>query len=131
MGVRVISSDDRITAYLSGDLDHHTARDMRMEIDKEIDEKPDCKLIEIDFSAVSFMDSSGIGLIMGRYKLMSRRGGRVEIHNPPVYIARVMNLAGIGKLAKITYTAAGTDEGLNEIITENEGEKNEDESKNS
>ena len=93
-------------ALLSGDLDHHTARIMRSSIDREITEKRPKRLI-IDFSGVSFMDSSGIGLIMGRYKLMSEQGGTVIVSRPPVYIKKVLRLAGVDRLAPIADSLDG------------------------
>lgn len=90
-------------AMLSGELDHHTARLMRCEIDREITEKRPRRLV-IDFSGVTFMDSSGIGLIMGRYKLMNERGGSVTVARPPVYIKKVLRLAGVDRLAPISDT---------------------------
>lgn len=123
MSIRVALSDEKITAYLSGDLDHHTAKEMRMNIDKALTDKPGCKALEIDFSNVSFMDSSGIGLIMGRYKLMCLRGGRITVLNPPPYIARVMNLAGVNRLARITYTASGVGEEDLKEVKDNEESK--------
>lgn len=93
-------------ALLSGDLDHHTARLMRSEIDREISERRPNRLI-IDFSAVTFMDSSGIGLIMGRYKLMSEQGGEIIVARPPAYIKKVLRLAGVDRLAPIADTIEG------------------------
>lgn len=90
-------------AQLSGDLDHHSARLMRTEIDHELAEKHPRSLI-IDFSAVTFMDSSGIGLIMGRYKIMNEYGGNIIISRPPAYIKKVLRLAGVDRLASITDT---------------------------
>ena len=89
-----------ITARLDGEIDHHTAKDIREKIDSQI-ENSDCKTLVIDFSDVSFMDSSGIGLIMGRYKLMKQRQGEVKIKNPSPNTVRVLKLAGMDRLAKI------------------------------
>ena len=55
----------------------------------------------MDFSQVSFMDSSGIGLVMGRFKLMKQLGGSVEVTGASGSIKRVMTLAGLDKLAPI------------------------------
>lgn len=126
MSIRINCDDEKIVAFISGELDHHTAKDFRMAIDKAIENSADknIKKVCIDFSGITFMDSSGIGLIMGRYKLLSPMGVELFILNPPDYIARVMNLAGVNRLAKIEYTAAGCDE--NEIQNENaEDTKNE------
>lgn len=88
-------------ATIKGDLDHHTAKFIRSEIDREISSARPHRLI-IDFSGVTFMDSSGIGLIMGRYKLMQDYDGEVIIASPPNYIRKVLKLAGVDKLARIT-----------------------------
>ncbi len=88
-------------AKLEGDLDHHTAKLIRSQIDREIVLRRPKRLV-IDFSAVTFMDSSGIGLIMGRYKLMQEHGGEVTVARPPAYIKKVLRLAGIDKLTAIT-----------------------------
>lgn len=97
-----ISTTGGVTiAELSGDLDHHTARLMRTDIDRELAEKRPRRLI-IDFSSVTFMDSSGIGLIMGRYRIMNENGGDVIVARPPAYIKKVLRLAGVDRLAPIT-----------------------------
>ena len=93
-------------AYISGDLDHHSAAQIRSEIDREIADKHPKRLI-IDFAGVTFMDSSGIGLIMGRYKLMSAFGGDVIVSRPPAYIKKVLKLAGIDRLAPVYDKADG------------------------
>ena len=58
----------------------------------------------VDFSEVGFMDSSGIGLIMGRFKAMQAVGGRLVIQNPSQHIRKVMRLAGLDRLATINTT---------------------------
>lgn len=89
-----------LTVYIQGELDHHTAKEIRTRIDTEISRR-EPEFLELDFSAVTFMDSSGIGLVMGRYKIMNERGGKVVILNPPPPIKKVMMISGINKLAKI------------------------------
>ena len=97
----IVTNDNSVTvAKIIGDLDHHTAKFIRGEIDKGIKETLPHRLI-LDFSHVTFMDSSGIGLVMGRYKLMGENGGEVLVANPPDYIKKVFKLAGIDKLTKI------------------------------
>lgn len=98
MSVRIISEDNKIIAYLSGDIDHHCAASLRREIDYSLREKRPSELI-LDFSDVAFMDSSGIGLVMGRYKLMNEIHGKVFVRNPPSHIKKVMKLSGIEKIA--------------------------------
>ena len=67
------------------------------------------------------MDSSGIGLVMGRYKLMSEKNGKVSVLNPTPPIRKVMMISGIGKLAKIV----NTDNRLFENENKKEAVKNE------
>lgn len=101
MSVKISAENNKITAFLSGEIDHHGASALREEIDYAIRENNPSELI-LDFSDVGFMDSSGIGLVMGRYKLMSEIGGTVSVNNPPMHIKKVMKLSGIDKLAKIS-----------------------------
>lgn len=89
--------DGTLTARITGEIDHHTARWLRMDIDTAIQDK-EPKNLCLDFSGVSFMDSSGVGLVMGRYKNMRERGGKVELINMPDYIEKVMSLAGMDRL---------------------------------
>ena len=69
MSVTLESSGNLIIAYLIGEIDHHSAAVIREKIDNTISFKKPQHLI-LDFKNVSFMDSSGIGLVMGRYRLM-------------------------------------------------------------
>lgn len=100
MPVTTELSGSRLTARLGGDIDHHTAAAMRSEIDLAVRMNAVDELL-LDFSGVTFMDSSGIGLVMGRSKLMSELGGRCLILDPPAYIIKVMKLSGIDKLCPI------------------------------
>ena len=100
MNVRFITAAETLCALLSGDIDHHSAKEIRREIDIAIKENDPKELI-LDFAAVTFMDSSGIGLVMGRYKLMNEKGGKLVIAKTPGYIAKVMRVSGVGRLAKI------------------------------
>lgn len=93
-----ISSDNKImTVFLEGDIDHHTAKDMRESIDSNVS-KSNPEVLKVDFSKIQFMDSSGIGLIMGRYKLMCSLGGKLKIVNIPRKIERIVKLSGLIKL---------------------------------
>ena len=97
MAVYFESDEDKLIAKITGEIDHHTARWLRADIDTAIcDNNP--KKLYLDFQGVSFMDSSGVGLVMGRYKIMKERGGSVALINMPEFINRVMILAGIDRL---------------------------------
>lgn len=100
MSAAFVFFKETLTVYLQGELDHHSAKEIRSRIDSEIlRRKP--KFLELDFSKVTFMDSSGIGLVMGRYKIMTEKGGKVVILNPTPPIRKIMTISGVGKLAKI------------------------------
>lgn len=98
--VRLSNQNNTLIAELSGEIDHHTARSLREEIDSNLQRSLPGELI-LDFSGVTFMDSSGIGLVMGRYKLIKSMGGSIVIRNVSDSIARVMRLAGLDRLADI------------------------------
>ena len=100
MAVEINVKGEVLTAYLKGELDHHTAAEMRTEIDSAIElNMPE--LLVLDFSGISFMDSSGIGLVMGRYRILSRRGAKLHISGASPQIYKVMKLAGLERLATL------------------------------
>ncbi len=90
-----------LLVLLDGELDHHRSALLRNEIDTAVYMHMPAVLI-LDFHDVTFMDSSGIGLIMGRYKILQPMGGEIQIQNPSAYIGRVLRLAGMERLAKIS-----------------------------
>ena len=100
MSVKIINEDNKVIALLSGEIDHHNAKSLRQDIDFSLRENQPEELI-MDFSEVGFMDSSGIGLDMGRFKLMQEIGGNLVVRNPPPHIKKVMRLSGIDRLASI------------------------------
>lgn len=86
-----------LTVYLSGDIDHHTSALMRQEVDAQIQKYMPSEL-RLDFSNVHFMDSSGVGLVMGRYKLASVYGCNVIVCSMPENVSRIMKMSGLGKI---------------------------------
>lgn len=97
MVIRMGTAPQGLTVWLSGELDHHAARTVREQIDAAI-ERSAAKTLVLDFSGVTFMDSSGIGLIMGRYRLMLGRSGTLTVTGASERLQRVMKLAGLNKL---------------------------------
>lgn len=93
-------SGEMLTAYLDGEIDHHSVKPVREQIDSAI-EQHEPKALALDFGNVTFMDSSGIGLVMGRYRKLQKYKARLYIFNPNPYIGKVMRLAGMDRLAKI------------------------------
>ena len=86
---------------LNAELDHHLADEMREVIDEIIDERGVNRVI-IDFSKVGFMDSAGIGLLIGRYKFANMLGARLEISNLTQSVRRIFEMSGILKLIPVT-----------------------------
>ncbi len=100
MSVQLSYRDGVLMARLSGEIDHHAAREMREAIDDTAQKvKPAC--LRLEFSQVPFMDSSGIGLILGRVRLLQYWRGRVVLCGLSAQLGRMVELAGIGSLAVI------------------------------
>lgn len=83
--------------YLNGELDHHNAIQIREEADKLV-ERNHIKHIIFDFSGTDFMDSAGIGVIMGRYKKVIFIGGRIAVTNVKSSVDRIFRLSGLYKI---------------------------------
>lgn len=100
MPIQIISSPIKMIAYLSGEIDHHTAAAMREELDEVLIRQAP-QILCLDFGDVSFMDSSGVGLVMGRFRSIQSFGGRLEVVNLSPQIFRIMKMSGLEKLAVI------------------------------
>ena len=94
MSVNIQNAGQVITAYISGEIDHHTARNIREQIDAEV-ELNQPTLLVLDFSDVTFMDSSGIGVIAGRYKEIKARGGKVMIIRVKPQVDKILEISGL------------------------------------
>ena len=102
MNVTIESSGSVVIAYLIGEIDHHTAGEVKENIDDTpMFVKPNTLIL--DFNHVSFMDSSGIGLVMGRYRLLQsiNPACQIEIKNVTLQTKKIMELAGLSSIAKI------------------------------
>lgn len=83
--------------YLNGELDHHNAIQIREEADKLV-ERNHIKHIIFDFSGTDFMDSAGIGVIMGRYKKVIFIGGKIAVTNVRSSVDRIFRISGLYKI---------------------------------
>lgn len=101
MPVQVKFKGNTMLVLLKGEIDHHSAPDMREAIDDAIIGNDTVKHIILDFSAVSFMDSSGVGLVMGRYRLASQRGKTMELVGLSQRNYKIMKMSGIEKLMSV------------------------------
>lgn len=90
-------NDATLVVTLVGELDHHSSESVRIKIDNKIEELGSQNII-FDFNGVNFMDSSGIGVVMGRFKKLSTTGGKACVINLKPQIKRVFELSGLFKI---------------------------------
>lgn len=88
-----------LTVKLRGELDHSVAAGVRAELDELILD-PGVRRLVFDLNGLEFMDSSGVGLIIGRYKLMARRGGSVAVRGPGRRVDRIFEMSGLYQLVE-------------------------------
>ncbi len=98
--IDVRTSSKETVVFISGEIDHHNAVFLRTGIDKLIREKKPRRLV-LDLSAIRFMDSSGLGFIMGRFALVRNLGGELILRNPGEGVMRICRLAGVERIVKI------------------------------
>jgi len=94
MDINFKPSGAAMVVRLGGEIDHHHAAKVRETIDKTMINSAAQHLI-LDFSEVTFMDSSGIGVVLGRYKKVKAAGGLVVIVSCSEQIRNILNMAGI------------------------------------
>ena len=101
MAIQLSLRSGTLTAMLEGEIDHHTARELREEIDSAASRTKPKRLI-LDFSKIRFMDSSGVGLILGRYRLVSQWGGELCVANLSPNLERIVSLAGLKEICTVS-----------------------------
>ncbi len=89
-----------LTAYIGGDIDHHNAKAARRRIDRETESARPAHLV-LDLSGVNFMDSSGLGLILGRLSRAREMGIDFAVKAPTVATMKILELAGGERLIRI------------------------------
>ena len=100
MSVDIKSVGELLTVMLYGEIDHHAAKDIREKIDEAIEFNMP-SLVIMDFGGVTFMDSSGIGVIMGRYRLMQSVGGSVSAFGVSPRLDKLIEMSGIKRIVQI------------------------------
>lgn len=96
MNIKYENIDDCIYAELAGELDEYSAEYVRISLDSLLKENLDSKTkLVLDFSKVSFMDSTGIGMLLGRYNKFSKQDIGIYIKNPTSYVNRIFEMTGI------------------------------------
>jgi len=107
---KAVSSKNALIIKLSGELDMHTIETVRQYIDKFLDKKVG-KLF-FDLRDIAFIDSSGIGLILGRYKKIQQLGGSLAIICNKPQIKKILEMSGITQIVKIYEDFKPEEEGI-------------------
>lgn len=88
-----------LTVRLTDELDQHSAATMRRELDALLAET-NVRCLIFDLSELTFMDSSGIGFIIGRYRLMKARGGSVAVMHADPRVDRIFRMSGVYEIVE-------------------------------
>ncbi len=107
MDLTVWNENDRLYIKLSGEVDHHAVKDARCEVDDLIIRNRPMQLI-MDLSSIDFMDSSGLGFVLGRLRKINDMGGKLMVLNPARRAEEMLKMAGADKLVRIVHSD-GTD----------------------
>ncbi|MCY6353896.1 anti-sigma F factor antagonist [Clostridium sp. ZS2-4] len=97
MNISFENKGDKLIVYMLGELDHHSAEEVRNKVDDRLERENYSKLI-MDFSGVTFMDSSGIGVVIGRYKKIAAKKGKIYVTKVNGSVKRVFELSGMFKI---------------------------------
>ena len=97
------AKEESLSVHLPKELDHHNCRNLRYETDLIMAEHYISKMV-FDFSRTEFMDSSGIGVLLNRYKQMERNGGKITMYGVGAQIKRVLSIGGVLRLVECCET---------------------------
>lgn len=84
----------RLSVQLSGELDHHSAEQTRIMLDTLLKDVTIHELV-LDLSGMSFMDSAGLGVILGRFRKLSMRGGKLIVKGMNASVDRIFRMSGL------------------------------------
>jgi len=99
MEMTSLNKDGKMICCLSGEIDHHSAAGIRDSIDRLIaHNRPD--VLVLDLAGIDFMDSSGLGLVLGRYRKMKESGGDMFLCNTDERTLKILKMAGVDKIIK-------------------------------
>ena len=98
MKINYTLSNGNLYIYLVGELDECTAQNTRVVIDEIVSRYPKMQNVVFNFSSLSFMDSTGIGMLLGRYKKIKAKGMGVFIESPSNTIEKIMQISGLYKI---------------------------------
>ncbi|MCI6734570.1 MAG: anti-sigma factor antagonist [Clostridia bacterium] len=95
MEIKYAQSKGKLYIYLNGELDEYTAGRAKSEIENAIASSGNIKCVVFNFANTSFMDSTGIGVLLGRYKTLKKVGIPIYIQNPSVSINKILQISGL------------------------------------
>ena len=100
MEIRSEKHGEETVAYICGEVDHHNAKDARDRLDRIIETDQPVRF-GLDLSGVTFCDSSGLGLVMGRMRKCTSVGSTIVIRNPSPAAQKILEIAGMDKILMI------------------------------
>lgn len=100
MPVTVTAEGRGMKALISGEVDHHGAREIMTALDREIDLNLPNRL-ELDLAGVTFMDSSGIAVLLRAKRRLDELEGKLTVHNIPLQPRKVLDAAGVGRMISL------------------------------
>ncbi len=100
MEIQYLNDNKVLLFKITEELDHHAVEKLRRKADYEIEKHIPRKVV-FDFNNVTFMDSAGIGLILGRYKNVSILGGKLEVINVADSVNKILIMSGVNKIINI------------------------------
>lgn len=101
--LRLSYTEDTVIAEIGGEIDHHRAVSVRSQIDEALFMRMPKRLV-IDIGRVDFMDSSGLGLIMGRLAKAKEIDASLVLRNPSARVMRMLKMAGLDRVIQTTKT---------------------------
>jgi stage II sporulation protein AA (anti-sigma F factor antagonist) len=105
-GFETRSREGLLCVYLYGEIDHHGAVALREDLDRLLWRERPRRLV-LNLSRIEFMDSAGLGLLMGRYRLMRELGGVMALSSPNPRVLKILRLAGMERFFEIEQAAKG------------------------
>ena len=93
----LIQEGNTLFVILPGEIDHHQTFDLAERIDESLVNDCPTKLV-FDFKFTKFMDSSGVGLLVGRYRKMQSLGGQVYLRNVRGHMSKILQLSSVEKI---------------------------------
>lgn len=105
--------NDTLLVRLKGELDMHTANRLRQGLEDQLQSNPSLKNMIMDLKGIDFIDSSGLGVLLGRYKTVKARGGQFGLTNVAPQVKRIFELSGMLKLMSLHETMEQAERAFN------------------